>query len=148
MNKVTLCGHLGRDPEIRSTGNGTTVANISLATSRRYRDRDGNWQKATDWHRLVAFGRQAEVVRDHLGKGAQVLVEGRLQTRKWQDNNGNDRYTTEVVIGELEMLGGGKDGGSQNQTPSQGQPQSSQQAPALEGAEGGEDPFGSDDIPF
>ncbi|KPV41082.1 single-stranded DNA-binding protein [Thiohalorhabdus denitrificans] len=111
VNKVILIGNLGRDPEIRYTTNGNAVANISLATTRRYRGRDGQQQEETEWHRVVMFSRLAEIAGEYLRKGSQVYIEGRLQTRKWQDNNGQDRYSTEVVANEMQMLGGGGSGG-------------------------------------
>jgi single-strand DNA-binding protein len=95
-NKAILIGRLGRDPELRYTQSGTPVTNISLATNEMYTDRDGNRQERTDWHRVVVWNRQAETVANYLGKGRMVLVEGPIQTRKWQDNQGQNRYTTEV----------------------------------------------------
>jgi single-strand DNA-binding protein len=118
VNKVILLGNLGREPEVRYTGQGKAVATLSLATSRRYKDRNGQQQEETDWHRVVAFGKAAEILRDMAHKGTSLYVEGRLQTRKWQDNNGQDRYTTEVVSLDFQLLdrygrqggGGGDDG--------------------------------------
>ncbi len=95
-NKVFLVGRLGRDPELRYTPNGTPVANFPLATDESYNDRDGNRQQKTEWHRIVVWNKQAESVSNYLGKGRQALVEGSLQTRKWQDQQGIDRYTTEI----------------------------------------------------
>ena len=95
-NKAILIGRLGRDPELRYTQNGTPVTNISLATNEVYTDREGNRQEKTDWHRVVVWNRQAETVANYLGKGRMVLVEGPIQTKKWQDNQGQNRYTTEV----------------------------------------------------
>lgn len=114
VNKVTLIGNLGADPEIRYTANGSAVANIRLATAESWRDREsGEQQERTEWHRVVFFSRLAEIVAEYLKKGAQVYIEGRLQTRKWQDKDGNDRYTTEIVANEMQMLGGrGAGGGS------------------------------------
>ncbi len=105
INKVILLGNLGRDPEIRSTTSGTSVANLSLATNRRWKDRDGNRQEHTEWHRIVCFGRQAEVAGQYLSRGRQIYVEGRLQTRSWEDREtGQTRYATEVVCGNFQML--------------------------------------------
>ncbi len=108
VNKVILIGNLGRDPEIRYTQGGTAVVNLSLATTRRYRDREGQNQEQTDWHRVVMFARLAEIAGEYLRKGQQVYIEGRLQTRQWQDNSGQTRYTTEVVANDMQMLGGGR----------------------------------------
>ena len=98
VNKVTLIGNLGNDPEVRYSGNGNAVANVSLATAESWRDKDsGEQQERTEWHRVVFFGRLAEIVSEYLHKGSQIYVEGRLQTNKWQDKEGNDRYTTQIV---------------------------------------------------
>lgn len=107
VNKAILVGHLGRDPEVRYSANGAAIANVSLATSESWKDKQtGETQERTEWHRVVFFGRLAEIVAEYLKKGSQVYVEGRLQTRKWQDQNGNDRYTTEIVANDMQMLGG------------------------------------------
>ena len=112
VNKVILIGNLGQDPELRSTGSGTSVCNLRLATSERRKDRDGNWGDHTEWHSVVCFGRTAENVQRFCRKGKQIFVEGRLQTRKWQDRDGNDRWSTEVVADTIRFLGGrGEDGG-------------------------------------
>lgn len=106
VNKVILVGHLGKDPEVRYSPNGGAVANITLATSESWKDKaSGEKQERTEWHRVVFFGRLAEIAGEYLKKGAQIYVEGRLQTRKWQDKEGKDRYTTEIVAGEMQMLG-------------------------------------------
>jgi single-strand DNA-binding protein len=106
LNKVTLIGNLGADPEVRYMPTGGAVTNISLATTRRWKDRDsGERRDATEWHRIVFFNRLAEVVGEYLKKGSQVYVEGRLQTRKWQDKEGVDRYSTEIIATEMQMLG-------------------------------------------
>ena len=107
INKAILIGNLGNDPDIRYTASGTAIANISLATAESWRDKNsGEQQERTEWHRIVFFGRLAEIVGEYLRKGSQIYVEGRIQTRKWQDKEGNDRYTTEVVANEMQMLGG------------------------------------------
>ena len=112
VNKVILVGNLGNDPDIRYTAGGAAVANISLATAESWKDKNsGEQQERTEWHRIVFFGRLAEIVGEYLRKGSQVYVEGRLQTRKWQDKEGHDRYTTEIVANEMQMLGS-KSGGS------------------------------------
>jgi single-strand DNA-binding protein len=106
INKVILVGNLGRDPEIRYTANGAAVANFSIATSERWKDKNtGEMQDRTEWHRIVAWGRLAEICGEYLSKGRQVYIEGRLQTREWEDKDGNKRYTTEVVANEMKMLG-------------------------------------------
>ena len=106
VNKVILIGNLGRDPEIRfTTDRNTAVANLALATTRRYRTPDGQTTEETEWHRVVFFGRQAEVARDYLRKGRQIYVEGRLRTRKWTDQEGRDHYTTEIIGENFQMLG-------------------------------------------
>ncbi|HSH42182.1 MAG TPA: single-stranded DNA-binding protein [Arenicellales bacterium] len=107
VNKAILIGNLGRDPEIRYSPNGAAVANVSIATTDSWKDRNtGEQQERTEWHRVVFFGRLAEIVGEYLKKGSQVYVEGRIQTRKWQDKEGNDRFTTEIVASEMQMLGG------------------------------------------
>ena len=107
INKVILIGNLGNDPDTRYTQGGSAITNISLATTNAWKDQDtGETQERTEWHRVVFFGRLAEIASEYLRKGSGVYVEGRLQTRKWQDQNGNDRYTTEVVANEMQMLGG------------------------------------------
>jgi single-strand DNA-binding protein len=116
VNKVTLLGRLGKDPEVRSFQNGGKVVNFSLATSERYKDRDGNQKERTEWHSVAIFNEHyAAVAEKYLRKGAQVYLEGQLQTRKWQDQSGNDRYSTEIVLrpyrGELQLIGGKRDDG-------------------------------------
>jgi single-strand DNA-binding protein len=106
VNKVILVGHLGKDPEVRYSPNGQAVANVTLATSESWKDKaTGEKQERTEWHRVVFFSRLAEIAGEYLKKGAQIYVEGRLQTRKWQDKEGKDRYTTEIVANEMQMLG-------------------------------------------
>ncbi len=107
INKVILVGNLGRDPEVRYSANGGAVANITIATSEQWTDKQsGQKQERTEWHRVVLFNRLGEIAGEYLRKGSQVYIEGKLQTRKWQDNNGQDRYTTEIVANEMQMLGG------------------------------------------
>ena len=109
MNKSMIIGNLGNDPEIQYTNNsGDPVTTLSVATTERWKDGDGNKQEQTDWHRVVAWGRLAEVCGEHLTKGERVYIEGKLRTRKWEDQDGNSRYTTEIIARELEMLGGSK----------------------------------------
>jgi single-strand DNA-binding protein len=116
VNKVILIGNLGRDPESRQTNGGGVVVTLSLATSERRKDREGNWTDHTEWHRVVAFGKTAENLAKYCKKGKQVFIEGRLSTRKWQDKDGQDRWTTEIVADQVRFLGGGRgesdDGGS------------------------------------
>ena len=108
MNKVTIIGNMGRDAEIRSMQNGDKVANISVGCSERWKDKDGNRQERTEWIRVVVFGKLAEIVESYTRKGSKIAVVGKMQTRKWQDSHGTDRYTTEVVVsgfgGEIELL--------------------------------------------
>lgn len=119
VNKVILVGNLGQDPEVRYMPNGNAVANISLATTESWNDRNtGERQDKTEWHRVVLFRKLAEIAGEYLRKGSQVYVEGKLQTRKWQDQNGQDRYTTEIVANEMQMLGGrGQSGGDDYAPP-------------------------------
>ena len=107
VNKVILVGNLGKDPEIRYSPSGAAISNITIATSEGWKDKQsGEMKEKTEWHRVVAFQRLAEIMGEYLAKGSQVYIEGSLQTRKWQDKDGNDRYTTEVKANEMQMLGG------------------------------------------
>ena len=105
VNKVILVGNLGRDPETRYTTGGDAVTNIRVATTDTWKDKNGEKQEKTEWHTVVFFGRQAEIAGEYLKKGRQVYIEGRLQTRKWQDKEGQDRYSTEIVADRMQMLG-------------------------------------------
>jgi single-strand DNA-binding protein len=144
INKVILVGNLGADPETRAMPSGSSVTNIRIATTESWKDKNtGDQQERTEWHSIAFFGRLAEIAGEYLNKGSQVYVEGKLRTRKWQDREGNDRWTTEVVANELQMLGGRAGAGA----PAQGAaptapPQSSGDAPQDTSA-----PF-DDDIPF
>jgi single-strand DNA-binding protein len=109
VNKVILVGRLGADPEVRYTGSGTAVANFNMATSSSYTDKSGEKTEKTEWHRIVAFGKLGEICGEYLAKGKQVYVEGRLQTRDWEDRDGNKRKTTEIVAGTMQMLGAAGD---------------------------------------
>ena len=153
INKVILIGNLGQDPEVKYMPNGGAVANVTVATSESWKDKNtGEQQERTEWHRVVFFRRLAEIAGEYLKKGSKVYIEGRLQTRKWQDQQGNDRYTTEIIANDMQMLdsrgggggasaGGGQYGGGQ-------QPQQPQQ-PAGSSTGGGFDDGGfDDDIPF
>ena len=118
VNKVILIGNLGADPELRYTPSGRAVVNFNLATSRTWNNRDGEKQEETEWHRIVAWDKLAEICGEYLKKGAQTYVEGRLQTRSWEDKNGLKRYTTETVASEMRMLGSRQDAGSSGSSKS------------------------------
>ncbi|MBG5894756.1 single-stranded DNA-binding protein [Providencia rettgeri] len=164
VNKVILIGHLGQDPEIRYMPAGGAVANLTLATSESWRDKQsGEMREKTEWHRVCIFGKLAEAAGEYLKKGSQVYIEGSLQTRKWQDQSGQDRYTTEVVVnigGSMQMLGGrgsdappqGQGGWGQPQQPKAAQQFSGGAAPARSGTpapQTNEPPMDfDDDIPF
>lgn len=121
INKAIIVGNLGADPEIRYTQSGSAVATFNVATTERWRDKEGQSQESTEWHRIVAWRKLAEICGEYLHKGSKVYIEGKIQTRKWQDQNGNDRYTTEIVAREMKMLdrresgGGSQSGGMQDQ---------------------------------
>ncbi len=141
VNKVILVGNLGKDPEIRYMPSGGAAANITIATSEQWKDKQtGEQKERTEWHRVVFFGRLAEIVGEYLKKGSQIYVEGSLRTNKWQDKSGNDRYTTEIIANEMQMLGS-RSGGSASY-----QPDNSAQ-PAAAPAAAAPDSF-DDDIPF
>jgi single-strand DNA-binding protein len=153
VNKVILIGNLGKDPEVRYMPSGGAVANVTIATSESWKDKQtGEQQERTEWHNVVFFNRLAEIVGEYLKKGSQVYVEGSLRTRKWQDKEGRDRYTTEIVAGEMQMLGGrgggGGGGGGYNQSsaPSRA-PAASESGGSGGGFGGGGEEF-DDDIPF
>jgi single-strand DNA-binding protein len=117
VNKVILVGNLGKDPEMRYLPSGEAVANLSVATTDSFKDRDGNKQEHTEWHRVSFFGRQAEVCGQYLKKGSQIYVEGSIRTRKWQDQSGQDRYSTEIRGDRMQMLGGKGGGGGGGSAP-------------------------------
>jgi single-strand DNA-binding protein len=151
VNKVILIGNLGRDPETRYMPDGGAITNISVATTDVWKDKSGEKQEKTEWHRVAFFGKLAEIAGEYLKKGSQVYVEGRLQTRKWQDKEGNDKYTTEVVADRMQMLGsrqgmgGGereRDAGEREAAPAKGAAK-----PAAKAAGGKFDDL-EDDIPF
>src|SRR5690349_20551014 len=116
LNKVLLIATLGKDPEIRYTASGTAVASFSAATNERFKNKNGEWEDKTEWHNIILWGRLAEIAGEYLAKGKTVFIEGKLQTRKWQDRDGKDRYSTEIVGEKMQMLGGKGDGGAGNQT--------------------------------
>jgi single-strand DNA-binding protein len=158
VNKVILVGNLGKDPDMKYTASGAAIANITVATSESWTDKQTNEKvEKTEWHRVVFFRRLAEVVGEYLRKGSQVYLEGKLQTRKWQDQNGQDRYTTEIVADQMQMLGarggdgggggggrpqggGGGGGGFRNNPPAPAQNSPAQPSP--------DNSFDDDDIPF
>lgn len=155
INKVILVGNLGGDPETRYTASGAAITRITVATSESWRDKQtGENQERTEWHRVVFFNRLAEIAGEYLRKGRQVYIEGSLRTNKWQDQSGQDRYTTEVIASEMQMLGGRGDdapagpaqgGFREKATPAkQGAARPAEQSPVFQG----EDNFTDDDIPF
>lgn len=143
LNKVMLIGNLGAAPEARFTQNGTAVTTFSIATTKKWRDKDGQMQTQTEWHRIVTWKRTAEICAEYLDKGARVYIEGSLQTRKWKDQNGADRYTTEIVAHDMKMLSPKKsDYVGPTPPPTPEQPKNNNDCPPLPPA-----PFG-DDVPF
>jgi single-strand DNA-binding protein len=156
INKVILIGHLGADPETRAMPSGMTVANMRLATTESWKDKQsGEQQERTEWHNVALFGRLGEIAAEYLRKGSQVYIEGRLRTRKWQDKEGRDRYTTEIVANEMQMLGGrggaggGGGGGGSGVTGAASEPSPrAQHAEASSGGAGVQREEFDDDIPF
>jgi single-strand DNA-binding protein len=139
LNKVMLIGNLGKDPEVRYTASGTAVASFSLATSEKFKNKNGEWEEKTEWHNITLWARLAEIAGEYLAKGKTVYIEGRLQTRKWQDRDGRDRYTTEIVGEKMQMLSAKGEVSRPAGTRAEGQ-----EAPAYE-----EPAFNpDDDIPF
>jgi single-strand DNA-binding protein len=147
VNKVIIIGNLGNDPDTRYMPSGSAVTNLSVATNESWKDKQTGEQKdRTEWHRVAMFGRLAEIAAEYLRKGSQVYIEGRLRTRKWQDQSGNDRYSTEIVADEMQMLGGRSGAGAPAMGDSGGPPP----GPPQQGGgkpQGGGDDF-DDDIPF
>ena len=153
LNKVMLIGRLGRDPEVRHTGSGTAVANFSIATSERRKSQSGEWEEHTEWHDIVAFGKLADICQKYLNKGKQIYIEGRLQTRKWQDKEGQQRRKTEVVADEMLMLGSKGDGAGSSSRDDSGEPTGPIGKGGKKPAGGEDEPMGGsvpgdDDIPF
>jgi single-strand DNA-binding protein len=153
VNKVILLGNVGKDPEMRSTGGGTLVANFTLATSDRQKDPQGNWQDRTEWHNLVAFTRLAEIVRDYVKKGSKLYVEGKIQTRSWDDKEtGAKRYRTEIIVNDISLLSGREEGGSggysRSSTASNAPANFDQRAPAGNDEYAQQAEISDDDIPF
>jgi len=158
LNKVMLIGNLGADPETRFTQDGTCVCNLRVATTEKFKNRNGERQERTEWHRVVMWGKLGEIANQYLSKGSRVYIEGKIETRKWQNRDGNDQYTTEIRANEMKMLGGGTGAGG---GASGNQNQGSSSFPSQGGggsAPKGNDPFAStpdfgdvpvdDDIPF
>jgi single-strand DNA-binding protein len=152
VNKVILIGNLGRDPEVRYMPSGDAVATLNLATTEKWKDKNGEAQEQTEWHRISFFGRQAEICGEYLRKGSSIYVEGRLQTRKWTDKDGNERYTTEIRGDRMQMLGGRSGSAGFDNSTREPEP-----AAAPSGSGGGAKPAGKksggfddldDDIPF
>ncbi|HZO23915.1 MAG TPA: single-stranded DNA-binding protein [Steroidobacteraceae bacterium] len=150
VNKVILIGNLGADPETRAMPSGTTVANLRIATTESWRDKQsGEQQERTEWHRVALFGRLGEIAAEYLKKGSQVYIEGSLRTRKWQDKQGNERYSTEIVGNEMQMLGG-RGAGMGGAAPAQGSgaPGRAEPVPDYSGGPSGSREEFDDDIPF
>jgi single-strand DNA-binding protein len=159
VNKVILVGNLGRDPEMRYMPNGEAVCNFSIATTDSWKDKSGQKQERTEWHNIVMYRKLAEIAGEYLKKGRPVYVEGRLQTRKWQTKEGQDRYTTEIIADQMQMLGGREGGGSNTyevmdedqsmqSRPQQSAARPAQSAPASAPASGADFDAFEDDIPF
>jgi single-strand DNA-binding protein len=159
INKVIIVGNLGNDPEVRYANNGSAIANLSVATSESWKDKNtGEMQEKTEWHRIVMFNRLGEIAGEYLRKGSKVYIEGKLQTRKWQDQSGNDKYTTEIVANEMQMLdsrgdnaGGGGGFQPRQQAPQQQggrQQQGGGQAPQQAASQPAPANDFDDDIPF
>ena len=150
VNKVILIGNLGRDPEVRYMPSGDAVANISIATTETWKDKNGEKQEKTEWHRVAMFGKTAEIAGEYLKKGSQVYIEGRLETRKWTDKEGHERYTTEIRADRMQMLGS-RSGGSERMAPPEDDAPRAAPAPAQKtggAAKGSSLEDLEDDIPF
>ncbi len=148
LNKTLLIGRLGRDPELKYMQNGNAVCGFSIATSETWKDKSGEKQEKTEWHNVVMFGKLAEIAGEYLNKGSEVYIEGKIETKTWQDKEGNDRQTTQIIANEMKMLGSPK---SSEQKPAQQKPQTTQQtnksAQNYARQSGGSSHF-DDDIPF
>ncbi len=149
MNKSMIIGRVGQDPEMKFTQNGTAVCTLSVATSEKWKDKSGQQQEETEWHRVVVWNKLAEICGQYLKKGSQVYFEGKLKTRKWQDKDGNDRYTTEMVAYQMEMLGGKSESG---QGGNQSQQKNNDPFPEQQSGTGGTPQTGTgttgQDVPF
>ena len=139
VNKVMIVGRLGNDPELKTLSSGSHVCNFSIATSERWTDKEGQKQEKTEWHRIVTWGRQAELCGKYLSKGRQIFIEGRLQTRTWEDQQGQKRYTTEIVCSNVQFLGSAQNANQNANSTQAGPPQNFGPEPSFEAA---------DDIPF
>ncbi len=149
VNKVILLGNVGKDPEIRSTPGGTMVANFTLATSDRQKDAQGNWQDRTEWHNLVAFSRTAEIVRDYVKKGSKLYIEGKIQTRSWDDKeSGQKRYRTEIIVNDLSLLSGREEGSSGGYSRGSNSSNYDQRQPASQDDFAQSAEISDEDIPF
>ena len=146
INKVTIVGRLGKDPEVRQTGNGQAVASLSVATSEKWKDKEGKMQEKTEWHRLVAWGQTAELAGKYLQKGSLVGFEGKLQTRDYMDKDNVKKYTTEIVVQNMHFLESGKKDGDRTSQPFEGAPNGGGYNPSANMSNGGS--TGLEDIPF
>lgn len=151
VNKVIIVGNLGNDPEVRYMPNGNAVANLSVATSESWKDQQGQQQSKTEWHKVTMYRKLAEIAGEYLKKGSQVFIEGKLQTRKWQDQQGNDKYTTEIIADNMQMLGSNQNSGQS--APSSGYNSGQQQAPKQQQRPAQQAPSApdisfDDDVPF
>ncbi len=145
VNRVTLIGNLGKDPEVRYMANGDAVANVTVATTDTWKDKEGQKQEKTEWHRVTFYRKLAEIVEKYLNKGSAIYIEGRLETRKWTDKQGNERYTTEVIASEMKMLGGKKEGGKPEDKDGKSYHSERKEPPVKSGTQFDEM---EDDIPF
>lgn len=156
LNKASIIGNLGNDPDMRYTQSDTAVCNISVATTERWKNRDGERVEETEWHRVVAFGKLAEIMGEYLRKGSQVYIEGKIKTEKYTDKDGVEKYSTKIHANEMKMLGGRRDDGGQSEggQPSEGRAQSRSSGPSRSGGGGTRrapppsNDFDDDDIPF
>jgi single-strand DNA-binding protein len=150
VNKAILVGRLGKDPEVRYTSGGQAVANFTMATEYAYKDKNGERQKRTEWHRIVAWRKLAEIVQQYLRKGSLIYIEGRIETREWQDKEGQKRYTTEIIANEMRMLGGKGDGAAAGAAPTSPASRSDDldHAAPADDAMGSAPEIGDEDIPF
>jgi single-strand DNA-binding protein len=144
VNKVIIIGNVGANPEVRYTPSGSAVANFNVATNEAWKDSNGNQQERVEWHRIVAWGKLGEICGEYLKKGSHIYLEGRLRTRSWEDQNGNRRYTTEILASDIQML----DKKPQNTQPEVEVPASSNTSPAAKTSSSGSASVGDDDLPF
>lgn len=147
LNKAMIIGRLGQDPDVRYTQSNTAVANMSIATSERYKDKSGEWKETTEWHRVVAWGRTAEICQEYLKKGSQVYIEGPIQTRQWEDKEGQTRYTTEIKALQMTMLDSKGSGSGNGNAPSKPKNQGSKPVSSSVDLDENFDDI-DDDLPF